>query len=202
MACFVSPLAAALVSVRDELERHGYEFAVVGGLAVSARTEPRFTRDVDLAVAVDDDAQAERLVRLLLPLGYRLLASVEQEATGRLATLRLVTPESNERGVVVDLLFASSGIEPEMVARAELLELFPGVRVPVARTEHLLALKVLSREDSRRPQDRQDLRSLLLVADQTVRDAAGEALRLIERRGFHRDRNLTQLFAQALAELE
>ena len=34
-------------------------FAVVGGLAVSARTEPRFTRDVDVAVAVANEAAAE-----------------------------------------------------------------------------------------------------------------------------------------------
>jgi hypothetical protein len=33
---------------------------VVGGLAVSARTEPRFTRDVDLVIAVSDDQSAEQ----------------------------------------------------------------------------------------------------------------------------------------------
>ena len=38
---------------------------LVGGLAVSARCEPRFTRDIDIAVALADDAQAEKLVRAL-----------------------------------------------------------------------------------------------------------------------------------------
>jgi hypothetical protein len=33
-------------------------FALVGGLAVSVRVEPRFTRDIDLAVAVANDANA------------------------------------------------------------------------------------------------------------------------------------------------
>ena len=33
--------------------------ALVGGIAVSTRTEPRFTRDLDFAVAVADDAAAE-----------------------------------------------------------------------------------------------------------------------------------------------
>jgi hypothetical protein len=32
---------------------------LVGGLAVSVRTEPRFTRDVDLVVAISDDHAAE-----------------------------------------------------------------------------------------------------------------------------------------------
>jgi hypothetical protein len=39
--------------------------ALVGGLAVSARTEPRFTRDLDFAVAFASDAEAEQYVLLL-----------------------------------------------------------------------------------------------------------------------------------------
>ena len=34
-------------------------FALIGGLAVSARSEPRFTRDADFAVSVGSDAEAE-----------------------------------------------------------------------------------------------------------------------------------------------
>jgi hypothetical protein len=45
--------------------RAGVRCALVGGLAVSARTEPRFTRDADLAVAVASDAEAESLIRAL-----------------------------------------------------------------------------------------------------------------------------------------
>jgi hypothetical protein len=37
-------------------------FALVGGLAVSIRTEPRFTRDADLAVALANDAEVEALI--------------------------------------------------------------------------------------------------------------------------------------------
>jgi hypothetical protein len=40
-------------------------WALVGGLAVSVRTEPRFTRDVDLAVAVFDDNEAEALIHFI-----------------------------------------------------------------------------------------------------------------------------------------
>ena len=40
-------------------------WALVGGLAVSVRTEPRFTRDLDLAVAVANDTEAEGLVHRL-----------------------------------------------------------------------------------------------------------------------------------------
>lgn len=43
----------------------------------------------------------------------------------------------------MDLLFASSGIEHEIVAAADPLEVLPDLTVPVARTGHLIALKPL-----------------------------------------------------------
>jgi len=64
-------------------------------------------------------------------------------------------------GPVVDLLFASSGIKQVAVAEAEPIQLLPDLTVKVARTGHLVALKVLSRDDARRRQDFVDLRALL-----------------------------------------
>jgi hypothetical protein len=58
----VTTLEAALRQVQTDLTRARVAFALIGGLAVSARTEPRFTRDADLAVAVASDAQAEALI--------------------------------------------------------------------------------------------------------------------------------------------
>ncbi|MFL5419697.1 MAG: nucleotidyl transferase AbiEii/AbiGii toxin family protein, partial [Myxococcales bacterium] len=108
----------ALRSATVDLSRAGARFALVGGLAVSARTEPRFTRDVDLAVAVDSDAEAEGLVRTLQECGYATLAVLEQAKTGRLATVRMSQPRTVEPQGIVDLLFASSGLEPEIVSAA------------------------------------------------------------------------------------
>ena len=101
----------ALAEVSSRLSRAEVRFALVGGLAVSARSEPRFTRDVDVAVAVPGDPAAEQLVRSLVKAGFSVLAVVEQEATGRMATVRLLPPGETEEGVVVELLFASSGVE-------------------------------------------------------------------------------------------
>lgn len=44
--------------------------AVVGGLAVSVRTEPRFTRDLDVAAAVASERGAEGLVPALQREGF------------------------------------------------------------------------------------------------------------------------------------
>jgi hypothetical protein len=123
----VTRLLAALHRAVRDLNELGQRWALVGGLAVSARAEPRTTRDIDLVVAVSEDSRAEKLVRDLRARGYTLAEHLEQEATGRLATVRLVAPGEEEGGVLVDLLFASSGVEPEIVAQAEILELVPGI---------------------------------------------------------------------------
>ncbi len=48
-----------------DLNELGFDWAVVGGLAVSARAEPRTTRDVDVAVVATGDRQAEQVVSTL-----------------------------------------------------------------------------------------------------------------------------------------
>jgi hypothetical protein len=96
---------------------------------------------------------------------------------------------------VIDLLFASSGIEPEVVAAAEALELLANFTIPVARTGHLIALKILSRDDVARPQDLVDLRALLRSASPTDLAHAREGSALIAARGYHRDRDLISAFA-------
>lgn len=173
----------------DDLAAFGVRFALIGGLAVSIRTEPRFTRDADLVVAVATDAEAERLIRQMRGSGYEVHALVEHETAHRLATVRL-SRSSDLQGPVVDLLFASSGIEAEIVADAERLEVLPGLMMPVAQVGHLLILKLLSQDDEHRPQDSVDLRALLLVASimELERMRAGAAL--ITHRGYHRGRDL------------
>lgn len=182
-------LEAALRRAVEDLAARGQAWALVGGFAVSARAEPRFTRDIDLAVAVRDDVRAEAAVRGLIGAGYHLVASVEQDATGRLATVRLLSPVADQT-VVVDLLFASSGVEPEIVEAAEPLEVLPGLTLPVARTGHLIALKLLAADDETRPQDGADLLALLASAtDADLADARDLAALIIER-GYDRGRDL------------
>lgn len=185
----MTSLEAALRQIQTDLTEADVSFALVGGLAVSARTEPRFTRDADLAVAVANDAEAETLIHRLRACDYGIEALVEQDAVGRLATVRL-TRSSDLQAPVIDLLFASSGIEREVVGDAEPIELLRGVTVGVARTGHLIALKVLSRDDVTRPQDLADLRALLRVASDSELARARHALTLIRDRGYHRGRDL------------
>jgi hypothetical protein len=113
---------------------------------VSARAEPRSTRDVDLAVSVLDDEAAESVIHALVTRGYRLKSVVEQTRQARLATARLVLPR--------------------------------------------VAMKLLARDDRRRPQDADDLRVLLPLAKATERRRVERAISLIEERGYARGRDL------------
>ncbi|MBI2156337.1 MAG: nucleotidyl transferase AbiEii/AbiGii toxin family protein [Candidatus Rokubacteria bacterium] len=195
----MSRLEAALRRAARDLDDLGRRWALVGALAVSARAEPRFTRDIDLVVAVSSDDDAERLVRDLQARGYLVQAIVEQEATRRLATARLTPPDEDETSVVLDALFASSGIESEIASESETLEVLPDLQIPVATTGHLIALKILARDDRTRPQDRVDLVALVTAATPADVEQARRAIALIAGRGFHRGKDLAADLEQFLA---
>lgn len=185
----MNELERSLRRAVEDLGKLGVPHALVGGLAVSARAEPRLTRDADLAISVEDDAAAEAVVHALGSLGYAAVAVVEQAATGRLATARLVPPEAGS-GLVVDLLFASCGIEREIVQCAERIAVLPDLVVPVATTGHLVAMKLLARDDRHRPNDADDLRALAAVAEDDDWTDAASAVALIAERGCARGRDL------------
>lgn len=196
----LSRIESVLRRVARDLGDLGRRWTLVGGLAVSARASPRFTRDIDLVVLVADDPDAERLVHAMQSRGYRVQAVLEQPAAARLATVRLVPAGGDAGGVVVDALLASSGIETEIVSEAETLEVLPGLRVPVATIGHLIALKVLARDDVTRPLARADLMALIGVPGRAEIGRARAALALIQARGFQRDTDLGAELEQLLRE--
>lgn len=186
----------ALAAICSELVRVGCRFALVGGLAVSVRAEVRFTRDVDLVVLVADDAEAESLIYHLRSAGYAAVATVEHETQHRLATVRLMSPS----GVKVDLLFASSGIEAEIVERATPIDLGSAGAVPVANAEELLAMKILSMTDTRL-QDRIDAQRLLQFAPELDVSRVREHLERITARGYARKQDLLAKLALVLRDV-
>lgn len=184
----LTDLEAALRQLVADLHLIEASYALVGGLAVSIRAEPRLTRDADVAVSVKDDVQAETVIRQLIERGYRPGTTIEHETTRRLAAIRLT--HSERPATVVDLLFASSGVEPEIVNQAEELEILPGLVVPVATCGHLIAMKLLARDDRNRPADYDDLLALAGVANEQDFSQASAILKLIMDRGYNRGRDL------------
>ena len=187
----VNRLEDALESAARHLDELGRHWALVGGLAVSARAEPRTTRDVDVAVEVAGDHDAESVIFALRGAGYAIEATVEHRTMGRLATARLRPAGGSP--VLLDLLFASTGIEAEIVRGASRIDVLPQLSVPVASVGHLIAMKLLARDDRSRPQDSDDLRHLLVEATETDLADARAAAGLIAERGFARGRDLQRL---------
>jgi hypothetical protein len=90
-----------------------------------------FTRDIDIAVSVKDDSESEKITFDFQQSGMSILATIEQEATNRLATVRFNVDASSE--IITDLMFSSSGIEPEVVEAAKTVRVFTNTHAPVAQ---------------------------------------------------------------------
>jgi len=173
--------------VASHLRRLKVEFAVVGGIAVSLRTIERFTKDVDFAISVSSDSEAESIVNALRSAGLRIAMFLDKD-DGGLMTVRLKTGDDYE--TYVDLLFATSGIENEVVASATSSEVFPGFIDRVATLPSLIAMKVLSADWKIRPQDVLDIQNLLSEASDADIAESRELLNLITERGYNREKDL------------
>jgi hypothetical protein len=172
-----------------DLQECGAEFAVVGGLAVGVHSEPRFTSDVDLAILSADDQSAEQLTVAMFQRGYQLVSQLENKPSKRLRAVRLKLARE-ENCPLVDLLFAASGIEPEVVHNAVVAEVFPGISAPVARPAELIAMKLLASDNHRRHFDNRDMVVLIREADSATIEIVRNRLGLIESRGWNRSRDL------------
>ncbi|MBK9090810.1 MAG: nucleotidyl transferase AbiEii/AbiGii toxin family protein [Holophagales bacterium] len=83
---------------------------------------------------------------------------------------------------------------------AERIAVLPGLVVPVATLGHLIALKVLSRDDRTRPRDAEDLRALLAEASASDLELARAALARIAALGFARGKDLAAGLDRAIAD--
>lgn len=166
-------------------------------MAVCIRAEPRPTADVDVAVAVRDDDTATALVADLGSRGYRMQATIPQEDVCRIATVRL-SLTVGDGDVTIDLFFASSGVEAEVVAGATPCEVAPGLVLPVASLAHLIAAKLCWRSSDKRTRD---LRALIARADSADIDEVHRLAAVITERGYHRGRDLEAVLAGWLTEV-
>ncbi len=139
------------------LDSVGAECAVIGGIAVGVRTRPRATKDVDLQVCLAVDARPA----LDASMQERALVLAVSQADGTIRRYR-----DADLGVAVDILLAEVPLEHAVVANATEVA-FGDLQIRVARTEELLALKIIAwRPDS---DDARDVRALLLAAPEVDR---------------------------------
>jgi hypothetical protein len=150
----IEPLEIALTETAGFLERQGIAYALIGGLAVSLRGQPRVTADVDMVIAADVEG-ALAIVAALPGSDFEPLFNGVEEVVETAFILPLRHRNTN---VKIDLALGLSGFEQQAVARAEPI-VVAGRSVNVARAEDLLIMKAIAG----RPQDDQDLRSLVIA---------------------------------------
>lgn len=148
------PLRTTLADAVSFLQKEGVPYALIGGLAVSLRGQPRVTVDIDIVIAADLD-RALALAGTLEQTNFRPLFD---DVTDILQKTFILPLRHRSTNVKVDLALGLSGFERQAVARAERLEL-AGSEVSVATAEDLVVMKVLAG----RPQDEQELRGLVIA---------------------------------------
>lgn len=136
------------------LGRRRLSGAVIGGLAVALRGQPRMTVDVDMVIAADVEAALSAAADLADAPFEPLFAGVED-----VVRRAFILPLRHRRtGVRLDIAVGMSGFEREAVGRATGVPL-GGITVPVVTVEDLLVMKALAG----RPQDDQDILGIIAL---------------------------------------
>ena len=195
----MSAYIAELKQVTEDLNRLEVRWALVGALAYSVHGEPRTTKDIDVAIAVSNAEEPEKIADSLIEAGYSNKQLLMHTSPTHRLGFRVLVPTTKDYSIPLDLLYSSSGIESEIVEAAETIELLPALFLPVASLSHVLAMKIVSQNDADRLRDKADVQQLLLRATPEEIDKTREALELIAQRGFGLEKNLTEELEQAIA---
>lgn len=190
----MTPFKKAFARGLDALEAAQARFAMIGGVAVSVRAEPRFTKDVDFIVAVASDEEAERLGSTMLGHGFSLHTMLERTDVAQIATMRFILG-----GVLIDLLVGACGAEQEIVELATPATVLKNRECPVASVGALLALKTLAMANRKKIDDEGDMLRLLAVANDGDVQQAEELVALMTVRGPGRDKGLAGILARVVA---
>jgi hypothetical protein len=147
---FAPRLLDALDALVDAFERRGIRYALIGGLAVSVRAEPRTTRDIDFLLAVPQLA----LPGLVAELAGRGFGIDEPAVVAEFVRHHMTAFDYH--GVRIDWLKPVLPAYQHVLDRAGVEEEF-GRPVRVATAEGLILLKLLAS----RSRDVTDIEALL-----------------------------------------
>jgi hypothetical protein len=120
------------------VEKSGVRYSVIGATALAVRGLPRMTRDLDLAVMIDD---APAIIAALRGAGLQALTPPGTEDDPE----AMVVFVDERTGVEVDLLVAAGDPEASVIDEAPVALVF-GAKGRVATAEHLLLLYLYSNQ--------------------------------------------------------
>lgn len=148
-----TPTASELQHFRDMLGQlcsEGVEFLVVGGHALAAHDQPRYTGDIDIWVKPTAD-NAARVWRALVTFGAPLAGISERDFTDRKTVFQIGLPPQR-----IDIMTSITGVEFDSAWPARIEVEMWGIRVPVIGKDALIQNKLATG----RAKDRTDVQAL------------------------------------------
>ncbi len=148
-------------------DKEGMDYALIGGLALSAYGISRTTIDVDMLTHLDN---RDRIVRFLESLGYETLARSEAFSNHE-------HPISDMGRI--DLLYVSGDTAKTVLKEAREHPIFIDQKIKVVKPEHLVALKLFSKSanPARHNQETEDIRNLLALEQIDLEEVKGYFLK-------------------------
>jgi predicted nucleotidyltransferase len=148
----VNELVAAAAALQHLLEQQGWEFCFIGGLAVQAWSEPRYTNDVDLTLLTGFGREEAFIDVLLTHYTPRRPDAKPFALVNRVLLLQ------DERGLGIDIALGALPFEERVVRRARMVEASPGVHLRLCSPEDLIVMKAFAGRD----QDWMDVRMTIV----------------------------------------
>lgn len=145
-------LSSALHSLAEWLTWQEIPYVLIGGVAVSLLSKPRFTQDVDVAVSFDLD----RLEKLIASAAACGLVPRRQDAVAFARRNRMLLLRHDATAISVDMSFIAMPFEEDMIASARVVEI-GGLQLRLPRPEDLIIMKAVAH----RPQDMVDVEHLI-----------------------------------------
>jgi len=135
----MTPLLEAALELQHFFSRQGWQFCIIGGIALLRWGEPRFTRDVDVTL-FSGFGREDEFITLILSSGYRGRIPDASEFAQRNRVLLLDSPH----GVPIDIALAGLPFEAMVVERASLYEFEPGCSLRTCSAEDLIVQKLFA----------------------------------------------------------
>lgn len=134
------------------LEDKGWRFCFIGGLAIQCWSQPRLTKDMDLALLTGFGTEEPFIDALLSKFTPR-----RQDARSFALTYRVLLLQT-DTGIGIDIALAGLPFEETSIQRSTLIEFAPGIKLRTCTAEDLIVMKAFAD----RPQDRIDLHGILV----------------------------------------
>lgn len=137
----MNPLFRAAMEIQQFLQQRGWQFCIIGGLAVIRWGQPRATQDVDVTLLTGLGSEKQFVDPLMESFSGRLPDTRQFALENRVV---LVTATN---GVPLDITLAAYSYEEQVVSRASHFEFAPGISLVTASAEDLIVLKAFAGRD-------------------------------------------------------